>query len=322
MDNGEIKKFSPEDISGYGYLKGRLFSTISEENVFAEVIVKGTMGLLVSPTSVYIKFEDTLYDPESNRVKNLFEECGLVSSRQLSKNTNDLKKLVISFNECKGEIFKTYSRKKPNFQLKYGVLAGIHNSSFRFSNTENYEYLQDPISVSHPTWGVAFNFSLTNIIESLSLQQEIHFTSGQYFRTLSYPSSTGTNYYDLFFSFSKISLPLSLNYTIGSYNGYSPKIQLGLSYEIISNQESSVKLERVENDVVFTEPNNIAFELTDKKMGTWFGFGISKSFKKLNAEFFMRRSVVKDVVLFEDLEGDSSFLSIGIIINGSYEIMK
>lgn len=306
----EEREYYPDEIFGFGYNNDKFFSSQIVEGSFVEVLVLGEISLFKSQNKYHLKKDTNVYDLESfseevvidgkvgirenirwrGIMSYLISDCinnpnSIVSNLKLGE--ENLTKLVVRYNKCKGLVYTEFKVSKPWIKYDYGATVGIARSEIQFRNIPgSMSYLDDSYSSINPSIGVLFDISSPRITERIAFQGEIHFIKSSY-SSLVIIENSSTDYHDTYIDLSTLSVPLSFKYSFPEKK-YGLYLQVGINYDYHLNAKSKLLSENVTGNVVNTFPERSAFEINKNQIGYWGGMGILKSYHKFKASISIR----------------------------------
>lgn len=316
--NGEIKTYTPNDIKGYGFVGGDRFNSVANDNIFAKVMIKGSLSLWKHEKQYYLVESNQIYPVQNDsdeQLRSILSNCVTSKSidRNLKNNESSLKKITISYNQCKNDDFTVLERKKPFLRLEFGPTFGLDNSSIQFSETRNYEYLLGSFESTNLFYGASINVSSPVLVEGLSLQQDVIISNSSFFDFVRVDESNQSNLYDTKIEINETSFPFSIKYSPIEFSGFKPYFQYGVSFKRRS-ATTAVQNDRIVGNVVTSELEEEAFQVKKSSLGTWFGFGVTKDYKSFHGDLFARFHAKDEISETNRLSGSLSRFSIGISV--------
>jgi hypothetical protein len=331
-------EYLPQEIIGYGYLKGANFISTVTESTFVEVLVSGDLSLYKSRSNFILKKDDEVYSfksannedqsfaglglKEDNRwrdiVANLVRDCIENSTsfvKTVKLNKSSLTKLVRQYNLCKDVNSIAFKGNRPLFKFNVGATIGIINSSIEISDPKlQYQYIGKSFSSLDPTFGLVFDLALPRFNDHLIFQPEIHFTRTSYITLVELPNS----FHDTIIELSTVSIPLSIKYSVPVGRTYL-FAQMGINSYINISKNARLLSENVfksttQATIVRTLPDKTAFEVKRIQLGFFGGVGIQKSFNKIMASGTIRYYILGNLIKTDGLTSSGSQFSLNIII--------
>ncbi|MFW5820535.1 MAG: outer membrane beta-barrel protein [Bacteroidota bacterium] len=292
----KVSTYLPDEISGYGYTGDKFFKAGIIDSVFVEVLVSGHMSLYKYLDTFIVEKEGELHKLTSGTIEKEIEGAIKVKEDErwkgtmsflisdcienfskavhyLDFNENQITKLVIRYNECKGTEYVLYKEDKEWIDVDFGPLAGMRQMIVNLdSKYYDYSSIENHYSSLDPVFGFITDITFPRISEQISLHTEINFSSSNFSGTVERGGSLREVHYTDF-SFKTLSVPLALRYTYlqKSLNFY---FQVGSHY--MNNFDSKVQLisEFTQDGEVYTEEDQI-FNIQDQ-VGIWGGAGLQK----------------------------------------------
>lgn len=237
---GKEIKYTPEDISEYGFKNGTVYVAKkvtldgAERNVFLQRLEQGTISLYrynsKSYKTYFIEKEPSTLEELKNDMESfsrLSKDCLHINDaiKLSSYNKNSLIKLTNHYNECKP---------KPFPHKKLGILVGIEKRDLEQSST-----LDTLIS------GVSFNSSTSTLI-GIYIDLPIEMTNfsivgGVYFSKTGFSGNIrrNSNDVDVLIDLTSARFPLLLQYAL-PISKWRPYINIGGSYSYNFRKSSSI----------------------------------------------------------------------------------
>lgn len=316
--NGEIKTYTPNDIKGYGFVGGDRFNSVANDKIFAKVLIKGSLSLWKYEKQYYLVESNQIYPVQTDnntQLRSILSSCltSKVIDRNLKNNESSLKRIAISYNQCKNDDFSVLERKKPYLRLEFGPTMGLDNSAIEFSETRNFEYLLGNFESSNLFYGMSVIISSPALIEGLSFQQDAIFSNSSYFDFVSVDGVNQTNLYDTKIEINEASFPFSIKYSPIEFSGFRPYFQYGISFKRRS-ATTTVQNDRIVGNVVTSELEEEAFQVKKSSLGTWFGVGVTKDYKTFHGDLFARFHAKDEISETNRLSASISRFSVGISV--------
>lgn len=331
--NTSEREYHPDEILGFGYENDKQFRSEIIDGIFVEVLVTGIMELYRSPNKFHIKKEGEIHDLESfkedvvingkegtrenNRWKGilsyLLSDCMYNQNKDIAYiqfEEKSLTKLVIRYNICRNSDFEELKNNKEWIKYDLGISLGFSKSGFSFDKDE--PHLADSYSSMDPSYGIVIGISSPRLSERMSFQSEVHYINSNYFSFVEL-TSVHTDYHDVYIELSTLSIPISVKYTLPLTNS-ELYFQSGVNFDKHISYESQLFSERVSNNVVFTYPERVAFEIEELQLGAWAGLGILKSFEKFKASIALRYFKMTPINSIGTYKANSNKLTLNLIL--------
>lgn len=306
-----VKEYSANQISGFGITDDYLFTSQILSDSFVEVLVEGFLNLYMSDqffilkkdTNEIVKFKrytnsdisvGSGFEIKSNEwrgtLTNLMSDY-IPDADELVNKTNfneiDLSEIVIKYNRCRTGYFKVYKSKKTLAETHFGVALGLNVKTLRILNfSDDFPFLPESYKSTDPSIGFIATFNSPRVLENFYLQPEIHISKSSY--------SALTTYEDLkqwicesYIDLTTISIPYSIKYRI---TGKKNKLfaQLGIVHDINVGKKTKLFKESLSKNVVFTYPQENAFNIGRIQSGFWGGIEFLREFKSFNISTNLR----------------------------------
>ncbi|MBO3697870.1 outer membrane beta-barrel protein [Roseivirga sp. E12] len=301
--NVQVKKeessirYLPQQLKGYGFYKGKSYSSELIDSLFIETLVLGEVELYRHRGDFFVRNQskNTLKLSEGTieyageggfKRKNkqwkgaLFEflsDCGVVLEevQSASLNESELTHLIIKYNKCKGSYFKEVKSGIPKLAINYGVSAGIRKSTLKVFN-ENYlaGILNNNYESSDLFFGLSASFLFPRLSEKSHFETELRYTASRYtnFVTNSPPGSIADQYetiHDIDF----IQIPLSLRYYI-IRDKVSFFVQPGIAFSFVTNFSSNILYDNITQSFITTE-NRDYLDIIKRFFTAWVRTGVT-----------------------------------------------
>lgn len=249
-----VQRFNPEEIKGYGFLKGNRFEAMKlpaqeglQETKFLQVLVKGKASLYTyqdvaanqhfyllkgnqlkelkqqvrtevdKRTGNKVKITEKLY---LDTLKAALQDCSTITSQLVETRfkTSSLTKLVAYYNTCLSPENLTYIRPLPKTKLVWGPVLGLNTSSLKITSPGLDLYISVPDAYQaklKPSGGIFLNINFPRIIDKVSLQLEATYTSNKYTAEFQQAGQFGrNNNYKVNFDLNYIKVPVLFRYTV------------------------------------------------------------------------------------------------------------
>lgn len=328
------KMYSPDQLLGFGYSDGRYFTSKIEKGEFTEVLVTGVLSLYKSNEIYYLEKDTTIYRLESRlevvnhngeqKIRDVSNWKGVISyllSDCATNNTNTianlrldeevLSRVVVKYNQCTNQAYKEFKSNIPWVKIDYGLKFEQSFSDITLDIKDSqFAYLSDSYSSINPVFGAVFAIKSPRTSDRLAFVTEINYSRAKYY---SYAEKLGSinYYYDTYINLNMLSIPLTarLDIPIKKVNLY---IQGGLNYDIQKGSSARLESEYSLQGVVNTIATKDAFPFDKFQMGTLFGIGICKPYKKLEARVSARYIMMNPLVELGNLTANNNRISINL----------
>jgi hypothetical protein len=305
-----VSEYYPNQISGFGYINDRFFSSQIIESSFVEVLVRGEISLYKSRDMYHVKKDTLLYDlvstvekVEIDRQVGMREKSrwrGILSYlvSDCLKNSNSLTaeirfdeealtQLVVKYNKCSGQEFLEYKVSKPWVKFDFGATIGVSGSEIRRNDrASTYPFLADSYNSIDPTIGLITTISSPRITEKIAFQGEIHFLKSDY-SSLVELKQPFNQYHDIFIDLTTLSFPLSIMYSFPEKK-YGFYIQAGINYDYHLSADIRLLSEQVDGNVINTFSERSVFDINNHQIGYWGGIGILKAYQRFRGSLAIR----------------------------------
>jgi len=301
----DVQLYSPEDITGYGYVNDKYYSSLIIKGSFVEVLVSGKVSLYKSETNFYLqKTGEALFKLEQKENKTELREGRLIivedarwkgiinylvydcvktknASKDLKFNEESITKFILKYNICTGSEYIDYKANKPWSKLIPGFSGGILNSKVRVIDVFNYlDYLPDQYQSSDPFVGFVLEFSSPRLSEKVAIETEVQLIKQVFSEEVRRDYPTIVELEETLFTLNTLSFNYSLKYKFNG-NKLTPFIQGGGTYDYLfrSNTEfieETVFLNEKEVTTSYSNP----FDFKKYQLGFWAGIGLSKRIKQ------------------------------------------
>lgn len=336
-ESNKIREYSPLQLSGFGYVNDKFFTSKIVPDSFVEVLVEGDLNLYKTKTNYLVrKNEGKIYKLECHRKE--VEHEGIVEIRddnrwkgiisylisdglsnansivkKLYLNQKSLTKVITMYNHSKRSNLKVYKENKPWTKIDIGAAVSLISSSLEFENkTSSLYYLSKSFNSVDPAIGLVMAVSFPRLTEKIIFQPEVYFTKSSY-STLTEPDKVSKEYHDTYIDLNTISVPISLKYNI-PIKKYSLNILGGIYYDYNIKSSTEHINETIYSDVVITSREENPFEIDDNHVGYCGGIGISKSFKHFDISTSIRYKQTIQPSNTKRLITNGNKLSLNIII--------
>jgi hypothetical protein len=332
-----IITYSPEQISGFGYLNDKFYTSTIVIGSFVEVLVSGEICLYKYKSLFYLKKDGELYKLESSKVAVHVErkmairessqwkgivaflvgDCIPNSSfilKNLSLNEKSLTELIVKYNKCIESDFVVIKGNKAWTKVEIGGAIDITQSSIILKSKHiDFPYLVNSYRSIDPAFGLVLSISSPRIAEKISFQPEVHFTKSYYSALLEVNNKYTTEFHDTFIDLTTISIPISLKYSFPE-NKYSFYLQAGLNFDYHIKANTTLLSEYVYNYIVYSF-EDIAFDINPFPLGLMSSLGIVKSFNKYKCNAAIKYLRMNEFNTNKGLNIDNNKMSFTIIFS-------
>lgn len=332
----ELKEYLPSQISGYGLINGKFYTSQVVRDSFAEVLVAGELSLYKSGTHFIIKksgIESGILESEESKktingktvfvkdtrwkgiISLLTSDCPEISNElsDLTLDKGSLVRFVTTYNICRRAPYIEYQSEKRWTKLEYGVSAGLTLNSINFSyKGHEFDYCEGKFNSLDPSVGLLLTVSSPRINEKIALQTEINFSKSHFYSFVKTQQFSSTAYHDTFIDLTTLSVPVSIRYLLSdSYYkvflnaGVAPAFNLEAGTKAISEYQDDNTVERVTRE---------AFEVNRLHTGFWGGIGFLKPLKRFQLGAVLNYNHLFRLSETRGLTADMNKLSFSVII--------
>jgi hypothetical protein len=299
-DNQGAREYYPNQIKAFGYENDKFFSAGVVDNAFVEVLVAGDISLYKYKEHFLIRKGDQLHtlipkkevtddNGQSSKVNDnrwrgliiwMINDCLQNPSKytdRLDIREQNLTELVTRYNRCRGNQFIENKVSKPWTKFESGIAAGATLTRLRVNDKSGYfPYLSQSYLSPDAEIGGLVAISSPRISERIAFQSEIYFRKSAF---SGYVEKRGTSndYFDTYVNLTTLSLPLSVKYTFPGKRSHW-YVRGGIAFDHHLQNRSKLLSEMEANGVVFTFPEEVAFEVRKNAFGFQGGFGWLKNF--------------------------------------------
>ncbi len=335
---GDVEKYLPADLLGYGFDDGSYFSAQVIDNAFVEVIVLGEISLYHHQNKFLLKKQSKLIEVEKNpesialndvdrdidRYEWKREVSNLVKDRMidynekllhLSPTRRQLTKLVVQYNSTDASLYSLFESNKPQADVKLGFVLGINRLQLNAGgNFWGYPYLEKSYESYLPSVGVLLQLSIPRFSERLSLQAEMHYDTEDYTYFYQQEESGVLDYHDVYMHFSKLSFPLSVNYLI-PLGGLNLSIQAGVNFDNYNTVDTRLISESVSGSEVTREPEReVLPNFETLQTGYWGGLELARTFPRFEGAIAVRYFSIPKFYEVNEVTLSNNRISINLII--------
>lgn len=284
--------YSPEEIQSYGFFDDKKFVSLQhadvalpEGRVFVRVLAEGVLNLY-RYSNVYLIRKDVitvLPFPKNKKIEtktgdmlkedkryvgllNLaLADCGL-NADKTSYSESDLTKLVLAYNECKGQ--KTQQKYvKPIFKMNFQVFAGYMQSNMTMNLYDDITF-----NPTHTIFGgLGADVSSPRVFDRLFFSLQGWYVNAIY-QTYFEKKQSGDVREDIIMDFTYVKVPMGFRYNFKRRN--TPYIKAGLSISFLVEESVKTMSEReILNGDVFTEVSYGGYDIKNKAYGYWMTIG-------------------------------------------------
>jgi hypothetical protein len=309
-DNRGAREYFPDQIKAFGYVNDKFFSAGVVDNAFVEVLVAGDISLYRYKEHFLIRKGDQLHtlipkkevtddNGQSRKVNDnrwrgliiwMINDCLQNPSKytdRLDIREQNLTELVTRYNRCRGNRFIENKASKPWTKFESGIAAGATLTHFRVNDKSGYfPYLSQSYLSTDAEIGGLVAISSPRISERMAFQSEIYYRKSAF---SGYVEKRGTSldYFDTYVNLTTLSLPLSVKYTFPGKRSHW-YVQGGVAFDHHMQTRSKLLSEMEANAVVFTFPEEVAFEIRKNAFGFQGGIGWLKNFPGFRSGIALR----------------------------------
>lgn len=161
----------------------------------------------------------------TNQLQSLINKSGFTEKA--------LSRIAVAYNQCIGGSYIDPKSGKSWTQIDAGLIAGVTRTTIGvLERQEQASYLLDRYETYDPAFDLVFNFTSPRISEYLSLQVELLSINSSFSATHSVSSVSRFSEFDTRFKVNKLSVPISLKYTIPT-RSIKPYFLLGISADFL-----------------------------------------------------------------------------------------
>lgn len=214
--------YEPKQISGFGYVNDKFFSSRIMDGAFVEVLVTGAISLYKSEDRYLIRKDTAIFDLEATVeeiemdgrtsmkedtrwrgiISYLISDC-LENPNSLTFNLKfdekSLTQLIVQYNKCTGTEFTEFKAMRPWAKFDFGVTLGLVRSTIKtIGKPRAFSHLDDSYSSIDPSVGVMMTISSPRLTEKFAFQGEVHFTKSSYSSLVIQSERYSTEYHNLY----------------------------------------------------------------------------------------------------------------------------
>ncbi|MEQ9216941.1 MAG: hypothetical protein RLO17_02795 [Cyclobacteriaceae bacterium] len=317
--DGIEHQYFPADIAGYGFDEGRYFASGIAKDKFVEAHIIGELSLYQSDTTFFLKkgteirelktqtlareidgregvMEDTKW---KGIVSFMISDCiqnpmGRMATLKMQIKT--LSKLAIEYNECRGSSYVDYGGTERRMKINLGLYAGYIRSSISVEDEiANQPDINSPYSEKYlsldPSIGLLIRITFPRFSERVGLQIAPFYYKSSYQGFEQVQLGGDLYYFDSFFSITTVSIPLALNLQIPVGKRNRIMTDLGINYDILVKDESTVMMEEFNGiNIITIFEDKSMFRFKKMQGGLYLGTGLFRSFGAfelgLNFQYF------------------------------------
>lgn len=297
-----IKEYSPEELSGYGFVNDKCFESGIIERSFVEVLVRGEPSLYRHGSSYYIKKDETLYHLEQGEIKIehnakrdsrwkgllafITHDClsGHEALKKLTFDERSITELIIQYNNCRQSQFTVYKTTKSWTKVEAGIVLGVTRSTLTVDNTKSHDH-----SVG-PSIGLTLAVSSPRVSSRMGLQPEVHVSRADYSLMQVAKGASYTVYEDTYINVTTVSVPLLIRYSFPERK-YALKLSAGMNVDLHVKSDARGVREMVGGGVVHTAEED-GLGINKKQLGYVAGLGVMRPFSKFKAGLLLRYTVL------------------------------
>jgi len=288
----DIVYYSPSEIQSYGFYSDKKFISLQhsdealpEGKVFVRVLAEGPLNLY-RYSNVYLIRKDVITVlplPKNQKIEtkkgqmlkedkryvgllNLaMADCSL-NANKTTYSEMDLTKLVLAYNECKGQ--KTQHKYvKPIFKMNFQIFAGYMQSNMTMNLYDDVTF-----NPSHTIFGgLGAEVSSPRIFDRLFFSLQGWYVNAIY-QTYFEKKQSGDVHEDIIMDFTYVKVPIGFRYNFKRRN--TPYIKAGFSTSFLVEESIKTLTEReILNGNVFTEVSYGGYDIKYKAYGYWMTIG-------------------------------------------------
>ncbi len=252
-------EYSVHDIAAFG-AGSRLFVAWPNEGIFAEILIRGSLSLYISPGAFWLQKQEEIFRvephrrrPESGTAREtsprwmgvlslMTADCpGLKEDIAKLKSTErELLGFVKAYNSCINNPFTEYKTDIPWILLSPGISTGISRNNLIAKRMarggEEFIHLSDNYYTLSQNFGIQLTTSFPRFHQNISLLTEINYMQSEYSSSVTYDRNRRNFYHDTHIQISSIAIPIALQYKI--LGGPLP-VFAHIGFSVISNFKSS-----------------------------------------------------------------------------------
>lgn len=338
-------EYFPGQISGFGFVNDKYYSSGIIDSVFVEVLVSGQVNLYKHRDHFYVKKQDSdLYKLETkekyveinpNIYNRLIKKKGMVEDTKwigvlnyllsdcisVTRNLNgkaltekNLSNLIVNYHDCLGLECIEFKQNKAWSKIDLSLSAGMLISYIRIQSQNGlYYYLHRNYRSYDPSIGAFLEFSSPRISEYLYFQSGIHYNRPSYTSLVIKEYLHAQHYYDTHINFSNVAVPVCLKYVFPGVSNLK-FIQAGMTCNFVVNGDAKLTTEIVKDQVVTTYESP-AFELNKMQLGLWGGIGLTKSFERFEGSLSLRYGGFTKLNNYNDFSARNNSINVSIILS-------
>jgi hypothetical protein len=318
-ENKESKKYSPDDIAGYGIIDDKIFESRKivyrgqqAETLFIEVIIKGLASLYKYHRDLYIEKDGKNFNALKNdRVEttvngrtvtsnsheylsvlnSLFYDCSTIQPliKKTTLSQRSLLKLLSSYNKCMNATYAIHKEDKKAVKVIKGIAIGGNISSMAFkSGDARYSYLTHSFEKARtPVVMVSFDVLAPRLNQRFSLHFDVMYRNSKNYSFSIEKSSPTTSRNFVTIELTELKIPIGLRYTFPEKK-FTPYFNLGFSNTFTLRSHSELTKETETAGVVRIN-HDPALVVAKNQFGIWGSIGIMTSLsKKINGTLEFR----------------------------------
>lgn len=306
--DGVTTEYTPNSIKGYGFNKDKFFlsknisiDSNTKKNKFLEVIVSGIATLYKSTGTYYLEKEDAFKElnneiieyTQNNNVfrrqskkyigllKVFLNDCKRVKRRidATSYGEKHLTKLIIDYNQCKGQKSIIYKENRPWFKANFGLSIGISSSNLTYNHksTEILYFTEKSNSSISYLFGGFAELNSPRISERISFYSGVFFSSNNFSTNMLSSNSSFNFISEVNTTLKQLKIPIGVRYTFPEKN-YTPYFTIGVaSYNNIDSSTNWIRESETNNVVNILSKR---FQTGNLAVGYFGSIGIKKIISK------------------------------------------
>lgn len=331
--NGLKKEFKSFEITGFGYYKGKHYTSNLIKGEFLEIILSGEFSLFKHKSSFIIQDEkDVLHTFKQSGVDDLGigqwkrQLSTLVTPMNISPeevlnmhfNEKDFVVITSKLNQFFNSESLIYKSNIPPTKITTGLYFGVTRKELSIQDLENVDELKDQKTESNGlSIGVSTDFSFPRTSERIGLNIQLLYSESNFsYSNSKEPTLSSPLFiqYNTLHTLRTLSVPVAARYT--PINGRLKfSIMPGLSLNYYLDLKSTLLTDRISGTTITTTEDPYQ-PWIKRYFNPWVRFSLSTSFDKIgvsiNADIY---SSTKNQVRGQGVVSKLNQSSIGIIIS-------
>lgn len=336
--NGSVRELGPSDISAYGFIRDKVYTSSVADSLFAEILVNGDIDLYKLLTFYIVRKEGKLYKLESPEetvtvngkeyyqksvrwkgvLSSLLHDCLNNSAaiiKRIDLNETSLTNVVSRYNRCRNpDSVVVYKEDKPVTYFEFGLRAGVLFSRLVTNDQSQNSDLPENYSSLDPVLGMDVLFMTPRISERLGVIAGVQFTWMRYAARVEVQEPGRNNIYDSYINLNLISLPIGLNFQHKSGDKLKWFASAGVQLDFLVDSYTRMEIERIFDSRIFNEADREVFPLNRNQQGFWLRTGIRQSVGKVKGIVWIRYARMSSLTSSRDVSTHHNQLSLGVTV--------